>query len=155
MLHAVTMSFGLLVLWMLASQQWTSPQAWLIAGSASAACAMVAMRFGGISAAFSLLPRNSALALARAASVAGGVVTTIRSALSADVGLNPALIRIRTRVVRERERAAFAAVITSTPGLVVVETDAEGFLVHVLDESTVDENDLGRLERGSSPGGAA
>ena len=81
-----------------------------------------------------------------------GSVVTIRKAVSADVALNPALVRIKTRVGAAHERAAFASLITATPGMAVVETDADGFLIHVIDEDAIDAEDLGRLERAAGGG---
>lgn len=153
MLHAAAMLGGLVVLWMLASQHWSSPQAWLIAAAAGFACVVVAARLGGVSDSFWRAPRSMIVALWRAGAVMRGAVATIRKALSADVTLNPALVRVRTRVARSSDRAAFASVLTMTPGMAVVETDAEGFLMHVIDEDSVDADELGRLERAA--GGTA
>ena len=82
-----------------------------------------------------------------------GAVATIRKALSADVTLNPALVRVRTRMTRSADRAAFAGLLTATPGMAVVETDAEGFLMHVIDEDSIDADELGRLERAAGGAG--
>jgi multisubunit Na+/H+ antiporter MnhE subunit len=154
MLHAAAMLFGLAILWMLASQNWSSPQDWAIALGASAACILVALRFGGASAAFWSAPKLLILTGARVAAVASGALTTIRSALSADVTLKPALVHVRTRAARAHERAVFAGMISATPGMAVVEADADGFLVHVMNEDAIDADDLGRLEQRASGGGA-
>ncbi len=147
MLHAAAMLCGLAILWMLASQHWSSPQDWAIAFGASAVCVLIALRFGGASAAFLNAPRLLMLTGARAAAVARGALGTIRSALSADVTLKPALVRLRTRASRAHERASFAGMISATPGMAVVESDADGFLVHVMNEDAIDADDLGRLEQ--------
>lgn len=152
MLRAAAMLCGLVILWMLASQQWSSPQAWLIAAGASAACVVVAARFGGVSESFLRAPQGVFVALTRAGAVARGAMATIRKAASADVSLNPALVRVRTRMTRASDRAAFASLLTATPGMAVVETDADGFLMHVLDEDAIDADELGRLERASGGG---
>lgn len=153
MLHAAAMLCGLVVLWMLASQHWSSPQAWLIAAGASFACVVVAARFGGVGDGFWRAPRSMIVTLWRAGAVMRGAVATIRKALSADVTLNPALVRVRTRMTRSADRAAFAGLLTATPGMAVVETDADGFLMHVIDEDSIDADDLGRLERAAGGAG--
>jgi multisubunit Na+/H+ antiporter MnhE subunit len=61
--------------------------------------------------------------------------------------MHPALVRVKTRAVRPHQRASFAYVLTATPGMAVVETDADGLLLHVLDENGVDAADLGWLEQ--------
>jgi multisubunit Na+/H+ antiporter MnhE subunit len=154
MLHAAAMLCGLTLLWMLVSQRWSSPQDWLIAVAASAACIVVAWRFGGVGAAFANGPRLLLLTGARAGAVARGALATIRSALAADVTLKPALVRIKTRAERAHDRASFASMISATPGMAVVDTDADGLLVHVMDEDAIDATDLGRLEERATGGGA-
>lgn len=153
MLHAAAMLCALIVLWMLAAQQWSSPQAWLIAAGASFACVLVAARLGGVSDRFWRAPRSAFVALSRIGAVMRGAVATIRRAVSADVSINPALVRIRTRMTRSSERAALVSLLTATPGMAVVETDADGFLMHVIDEDSIDADELGRLERAASGGG--
>jgi multicomponent Na+:H+ antiporter subunit E len=144
---------GLVVLWMLASQHWSSPQAWLIAAVAGLACVAAAARLGGVGDSFWRAPRSMVVTLWRAGAVTRAAVATIRKALSADVTLNPALVRVRTRAARSSERAAFASLLTATPGMAVVETDADGFLLHVIDEDEIDADELGRLERAAGGAG--
>jgi multisubunit Na+/H+ antiporter MnhE subunit len=152
MLHAAAMLCALVVLWMLVSQQWSSPQAWLTAAAAGVACVTVAARFGGVSESFWRAPRRAIVALWRAGAVMRAAVAAIRKAVSADVTLNPALVRVRTRMTQSSERAAFARLLTAMPGMAVVETDADGFLMHVIDEDSIDASELGRLERAAGAG---
>lgn len=154
MLHTAAMLGGLVVLWMLGAQQWSSPQAWLIAAAAAVACIAMGARLGGVSRAFWRAPRSGVVALSRVGAVMRGSLSTIRKAVSADVALNPALVRIKTRAGATHERAAFAGLITATPGTAVVETDADGFLIHVIDEDDIDADELGRLERAAGGGGS-
>jgi multisubunit Na+/H+ antiporter MnhE subunit len=120
MLHAAAMLCGLVVLWMLAAGRVTSPQDWMIAGVVALACVVVAVRFGGASRAFTRAPRLLAL--------------------------NVALVRVRSRTQSVAERAAFANMISATPGMAVVDADVDGLLVHVINEDAIDAADLGRLE---------
>lgn len=146
MLHAAAMLFGFILLWLLTSQRLASVQDAVIAVAAALACTLLAMRFGGATGAFVRAPRAIYGVVARLGSVMAGALSTIRAALAADITLKPALVRIKTRG-RGEERAAFADLLSAAPGMAVVETDAEGFLAHVLDEDSVDAADLGRLER--------
>lgn len=156
MLHAAAMLCVLIVLWMLTTQAWGSPQAWAIAAGGSLLCVLVAWRLGGLSGAYARAPRLAVLVFARSGAVFRGALSTIRRAVSADVTLNPALVRVKTRAPRAVERASFAHMLTATPGMAVVETDADGLLLHVMNEDKVDASDLGRLERAvASDGGAA
>ncbi len=146
MLHAAAMLIGLAVLWMLVTQPASSPQDWAMAAAVTIACAAVALRFGGVSSAFARALRLWALSIARSGAVARGALATLRAAASADVTMKPALVRVRSRATLSAERASFANMISATPGMAVVETDADGLLVHVLNEDAIDAADLGRLE---------
>jgi multisubunit Na+/H+ antiporter MnhE subunit len=156
MLHAAAMLCGFILLWMLNVQAWSSPQAWTIAVGASFVSVLVAQRFGGLSPAFSRSPRLLFSLIARSGAVVRGALSTMRRAVSADVTLNPALVRVKTRAPRAAERASFAHMLTATPGMAVVETDTDGLLLHVMNEDKIDAAELGRLEQAvvSGKGGA-
>jgi multisubunit Na+/H+ antiporter MnhE subunit len=138
---------GLIVLWMLSTRAWSSPQDWAIAAGVSIWCLAIALRFGGASAVYLRAPQLLWLQLVRSGAVVAGAMSTIRRAVSADVTLNPALVRVKLRGRRDQERASFAHAVSATPGMTVVETDADGLLLHVLDEHSVDSAELGRLEK--------
>ena len=146
MLHAAAMLCGLVILWMLATQHASSPQDWAIAGAAAVACVAGGVRCGGASRAFSRAPRLFALNVTRAGAMLRGTLMTLRAAASADVTMKPTLVRVRSRASSVAERASFANMISATPGMAVVESDADGLLVHVIDEDAIDAADLGRLE---------
>lgn len=146
MLHAAAMLCGLAVLWMLVTQRATSPQDWAIAAVAALVCVAVAMRFGGVSRAFSRAPRLVALNVTRFSAVVRGTLATLSAAASADVTMKPTLVRVRTRAQSVAEGASFANMISATPGMAVVDADGDGLLVHVINEDDIDEGDLGRLE---------
>lgn len=156
MLHAAAMLCGLILLWMLSTQAWSYPQAWAIAVGASLFAVLVALRFGGASPAFARAPKLLFAVVARSGAVVRGALSTMRRAVSADVTLNPALVRVKMRAPRAVERASFAHMLTATPGMAVVETDADGLLLHVINEDKIDAADLGRLEEAvvSGKGGA-
>lgn len=147
MLHAAAMLGATALIWMTLTQRWSSPQDWLIAGVVGLACTVFAWRFGGATSAFARSPRLVMANLARAPAVLRGGLATLRSAISADVAIKPALVRIKTRSSRSAEIASFAAMLSAAPGAVVVASDDEGLLVHVLNEDQIDASELGRIER--------
>lgn len=146
MLHAAAMLSGLFVVWMLWTQGWSSLVEAGVALGAAVAVVIVMARFGGIGAAFARGPGLAIASAASAGQVMRGVVRTVRGALAADVTLNPALVRVRTRAASGEARAALANLISAEPGLTVVEIDAEGLLVHVTDEDAADAADIGQAE---------
>jgi multisubunit Na+/H+ antiporter MnhE subunit len=153
MLHAAAMLLGLCIIWLLATQRYSSSEDIAVAVAAAAACVALAVRLGGVSRTYWRAPRALFTVLARAGAVVRGALATLRAALAADVTIKPALVRVRTRG-QGIERAAFADMLGATPGMAVVETDPEGLLVHVMNEDGIDAADLGRLERITGAHGA-
>ena len=145
MLHAAAMLLGLCILWLLATQRYGSLADAAAAVAAAALCAAIAARAFGVTHAFARAPRALLTVFRRAGAVLRGCFATMRSGLAADIRINPALVRVRTRG-RGPERAAFADMLTATPGMAVVETDPEGLLVHVMNEDAIEAADLGQLE---------
>ncbi|MBC7768122.1 MAG: Na+/H+ antiporter subunit E [Phycisphaerales bacterium] len=146
MLHAAAMLLGLFLIWLAATQSSASAVDISTAAGAALVCTLVMSRAGGAGAAFARAPRALYVAAMHAPAVVAGALATIRAAMAADVTLNPALMRIKTRS-NGVERAAFAHLLSATPGMMVVETDADGYLVHVTNEADIDAAELGRLER--------
>jgi multisubunit Na+/H+ antiporter MnhE subunit len=147
MLHAAALLAGLSIIWLIAAPHGQLSQDVPIALAAALVCVGLSSRFGGIApSAFARAPQFILLAISRAGAVMRGTLSTIRAAIAADVTLKPALVRVRTRASAPFSKAALADLISATPGMVVVETDAEGMLVHVIDEDGVDAAGLGRLE---------
>lgn len=155
MLHAAALLTGLIFLWLMLTQRASSPQDWALAAAAALACVAIAARFGGVTNAFARGPRLLALNVARAGAVVRGALATMRAAVSANVTMKPALVRVRSRADRAAERASLANLISATPGMAVVETEPDGLLVHVIDEDGIDANDLGRLEQRIIGGGGS
>ena len=145
MLHAAAMLTGLCMLWLLFTQHWNPPADAAIAAGAALTAATAAARLGGIGGAFARAPQTLLLALSRSGEVLSGAAATIRAAIAADIKLKPALVRVKTRA-GAAAKAVFADMINAVPGIVVVETDAEGMLAHVLNEDSMDVADLSRLE---------
>ncbi|MGH6950677.1 MAG: Na+/H+ antiporter subunit E [Vitreimonas sp.] len=144
MLHAAAMLLGLCILWLLATQRFNSVWDFAVAIAAAALCTFVAARTAGVSGAFARAPWALFTVAARAGAVLRGCLTTMRMALTAGAPIKPALVRVR---MRGSERAAFADMLSATPGLAVVDTDSDGLLAHVMDEDAIDAADLARLEQ--------
>ena len=134
MLHAAAMLTGLWIVWLLLTQRWDSALDLGVGAGAALLCVGLALRGGGAGEAFARLPSSLLL------------VNEISKALGMNVTLKPALVRVKTRARKGEERAAFASMISATPGMAVVDADADGMLVHVLNEDEVDAVDLGALE---------
>jgi multisubunit Na+/H+ antiporter MnhE subunit len=147
MLHAAEMPVGLFVVWLLATQRWTSAQDFAAAALIALVCALAGARLGGVAKARVSALRLLPLMFARGGAILRGALATIRAAAAADVTLKPGLVRIKTRATLASQRAAFASLLNATPGMALVEADAEGLLIHALNEDAIDPNDLGRLER--------
>ncbi len=141
MLHAAAMFIGLaLVAALLAPGQ-----LWIILASAGGGLA-ASIWLGGVTPAPLRLPAMAPLLLRRLGANLGGAIATARAALAGDVALKPALVRLRTRLRDPSALAALAGMISAAPGANVVETDADGLLVHVLNEDVMEADALAALE---------
>lgn len=155
MLHAAAMLIATGIIWLLMTERWSSAEDFGAAVGAGAACVFAAWRLGGVGGDFARPARMLQLALARVGSVARGALSVLRAGAAADVTLTPALVRVKPRAARAADRVAFANMIGATPGSVVVDVDAEGLLVHVIDEEAIEPADFGRLEHLVLRSGAA
>ncbi|MEO0981998.1 MAG: Na+/H+ antiporter subunit E [Pseudomonadota bacterium] len=61
--------------------------------------------------------------------------TVIRACLRADLDIDPALVKVKTRCESDLAKTVFANSITLTPGTVTVEVDGGNLLVHALYEN--------------------
>jgi multisubunit Na+/H+ antiporter MnhE subunit len=146
MLHAAAMLIGLFALGLFALARSVSAETIAVAAGLAFASVVFAARFGGVGRTAFSAPQLAVLSLGRAGAVLRGALSTIRAAVAADVTLKPALVRVRTRPAGAFAQAAFADLMSAAPGVVVVEADAEGALVHVTDEDGVDAAEIGALE---------
>jgi multisubunit Na+/H+ antiporter MnhE subunit len=146
MLHAAAMLIGLFVLALLAASGRDITEAAVLAGLIATACVLFAARFGGIGRTAFSAPQVLLLSVSCAGAVLRGAFATMRAAIAADVTLQPALVRVRTRAQAEFTRAALAHLMSAPPGFVIVEADADGMLAHVTHEDSVDAADIGALE---------
>ncbi|HWA00126.1 MAG TPA: Na+/H+ antiporter subunit E [Caulobacterales bacterium] len=148
MINAAAMLACLLGVWLLLTQRAATPEALGASVLVALGCVLISVRFGvvGGRGVFSAAPRLLMLAVSRAGAVIGGALAIVREALAADVRLQPALARVRTRSSSALAQAAFADLVSAAPGAVVVEADAESLLVHVLQEDAIDGLALSQLE---------
>lgn len=148
MLHAAAMLTGLFALWLLLTQRWDTPVDFAIAGGAALMCVAFASRFGGLGRGgpFARAPQTLAMLAERAGAVVRGAMSIVRASIAADVTLKPALVRVKWRTPDEAARVAFADMINAAPGAVVVETEPDGVLVHVVNEDALDATEFARLE---------
>jgi multisubunit Na+/H+ antiporter MnhE subunit len=157
MLHAAAMLIGLFIIALLVLAERGAGDAALLAAVLSLACVVFAARFGGLGATVFSAPQSIALGLMRAGAVVGGSLKTVRAALAADVTLQPALVRVKSRAERGLARAVMSDLVSAAPGALVVETEADAALVHVTDEEAIDAAEIGALEArviGALEGGA-
>ncbi|HET9230953.1 MAG TPA: Na+/H+ antiporter subunit E [Vitreimonas sp.] len=148
MLHAAAMLAGLFALGLLLTLGWASSDQALLVFGAALASAGAAMWLGGIRKnAFSTAPQFIVLIASRALDVVRASLTTIRAALAADVTLKPALVSVHAETAGPFARAAAADLISAVPGSVVVETESDGVLVHVMNEDAMDSATFTALQR--------
>ncbi len=148
MLHAAAMLAGLFVLGLLLTQGWTSQNQALLLFGAALASTGAAIWLGGIRKnAFSTAPQFVALLVSRTGDVVRGALATIRAALAADVTLTPALVSVHAETTGSFAKAAAANLISAVPGSVVVETDIDGMLVHVMNEDAMGSAAFTALQR--------
>lgn len=147
MLRAAAAFLGLFVIWLLATQRFDASTDFSAAVLAAALAVLLGARFGGgVAPGFAQAPRLLALGLSRTNAVLSGAAATARAALAADIALAPGLARLKTRSAETDARAELARLISATPGTVVVDADAEGLLIHLIDEADAETGDLGQLE---------
>jgi multisubunit Na+/H+ antiporter MnhE subunit len=146
MLHAAAMLIGIFLLALLVLSGRDLTEAAALAAMIAAVCVLFAARFGGIGRTAFGAPQVLFLSVSCAGAVLRGALSTMRAAIAADVTLQPALVRVRTRTQAEFTRAVLAHLMSAPPGIVIVEADADGMLAHVTDEDGVDAVAIGALE---------
>ncbi len=142
MLDGAAMLVGLFLLWLAAVGVPISVDKLAAMGLAVVAASMVAARLGGVGAAFAQAPGGVVWLARCGAALLAAAVRVLRAALAGEVVLAPALMRVRPHDNSEFGRALLSGRISAHPGMVVVETDAEGLLVHVINEDEVNSDRL-------------
>jgi multisubunit Na+/H+ antiporter MnhE subunit len=146
MLHAAAMLIGIFLLALMAFAQRDLGQATLLAASAAAICVLFGARFGGLGHTVMSAPQALVLGLMQTGTIVSGALKVMRSAIAADVTLEPALVRVKARAKSGFARAVLADLVSSAPGSVVVAVEADAALVHVTDEDAIDAAEIGALE---------
>lgn len=146
MLHAAAMLIGLFSIALLLLQRWSATDIAAIAAVALAST-IVAVRLGGWARTpFSAAPQFIVLTGSRLSAALAGAFKIVRAAVAADVTLQPALVRVKTRSSNRNTQAALVGLISIAPGMLAVENDEDGVLVHVTDEAEAERGDLPRVE---------
>jgi|GEM_PF-1759742 len=147
MLRAVAAFIGLFLIWLLLTGKLQTPAQLAWAGGAAALSLWAGIRLAGAaSPVFAAAPQFLLLGFARAGLALGACLSTLRAALAADVALAPGLARLKTRSTNNDVRAELANLISAAPGAVVVDADAEGLLMHLLNEDALETADYAALE---------
>lgn len=146
MLHAAATLIGFGLLWLVFTQSGVGFDSWVALAVAAFVSVAISARLFGVSGVYARTPQYVSLVIARAGGVVRGALGAVRAGIAADVRLKPALVLVRSRTGSDVSKAAFADLISAGAGAVVVDADADGLLVHVLDEDHVDAERLGRLE---------
>lgn len=147
MLQAATMLAGLWAAWLLMTQAVLTPTQMALGACVALLVAGLSLRFGGMRQ-FGA-PLGVALRRLRAAPENfRAALNTARATVAADIVLRPGLVRIKPRQNDSSVKAAFGAALGANPGWMTVESDAEGLLLHVLDEEAVQPHDISALEDG-------
>lgn len=147
MLQAAAMLVGLWAVWLLLAPAPLSFEHLGLGAAVAVMAAALSVRFGG----WRDVGVQPGLAWLRVRSAAEGLraaLVTSRAAMAADISLRPALIRIKPRPAPAAVKAAFADAVSASPGWLAVESDADGLLVHVIDEDAVEAHQISALEDG-------
>lgn len=147
MLRAAAAFFSAFSIWLLVAQRVHSAAELVLGAGIAAAAVLIGLHFGGgASGGFARAPGMLWLGASRGKGVISGSMLTARAALAGDVKLSPGLVRLKMRSDDPDVRADLAALISATPGAVVVDTDVEGLLIHLIDEDDADGHELSGLE---------
>ncbi len=147
MLHAAAMLAGLFVVGLSITQGSGSRDQVALAFAAALISLGVALWFGGVrKTPYSAVPQFVMLVASQTGAIVRGALSTIAAALAADVTLKPALVRVRAEAGGALAKAAAADLISAVPGSVVVETDGEGMLVHVMNEDAMESAAFAAVE---------
>jgi multisubunit Na+/H+ antiporter MnhE subunit len=146
MLHVILVIAGLAVAASAMSAGLTGRD--LAAGATSLALAVaVSARLGWLGRDAAFLPRllkHAAALPQRLRGKTAGAFRVARAAISADVVMKPALIKVGMPAADAIARAEAAAAVSQAPGAACVTLAADAMLVHVLDEDATPEDLLRR-----------
>jgi len=75
--------------------------------------------------------------------------SVIKAVLSADLKINPALVKVKTQCESDLAKTVFANSITLTPGTVTIAIEGGNMLVHALDEDDAGPGAFDEMDRRS------
>lgn len=144
MLHAAALLIGLFALGLLVTQ---GAQPLAFVALCAVLCTLASLRlFGFGRSLFGAIAAVLSQVGGRVNAMMGGALQTLRAAAAADVTLKPALLQLKTRAGDELSLATLVGLISVAPGMVVVDVDSDGVLVHVIDEDGEAAADLTVME---------
>lgn len=73
----------------------------------------------------------------------------IKACVSADLDINPALVKVKTRCETDLAKTVFANSITLTPGTVTIEIEGDKLLVHALFEEAATPDSFAEMDERS------
>lgn len=145
MLNAIATAAGLFGLWFALAPAQASATSGAVAAGAVVASMLIAARFGAFDKSARFSPTLLALLVRRMARSVRGAIGVV-GAVIAPTSQRSGLVRIRQSETSEATRAAFANFVGAAPGVTVLEVQADGLLVHALDEEGLDAGKLARTE---------
>ena len=77
-------------------------------------------------------------------------VAVIKACLKAELDINPALVKVKTKCSTDLAKTLFANSITLTPGTITVDVERDRLLVHVLYEEAAGPDAFAEMDRRSS-----
>jgi multisubunit Na+/H+ antiporter MnhE subunit len=147
MAQAAAMLMGLAALWFMLSPSFEDAGAAVIAGACIVAAFAGARRLIAANVDAPLRERSWLRRALEAVRAEGRVAV---AAILPGARLKPAFVKIKTK--DDRVRAALALAAAAHIGGVIVEMEADGFLLHTLDEDGVDARALRDIGAGSAAG---
>jgi multicomponent Na+:H+ antiporter subunit E len=137
-MHALILTVALAALWATLSAIWNDPILLGFGGFAVVLALVMTWRAGGLgfpAAPYGRLVQVVQLWIWLIPEIWTSALKVARKALAIDVRLNPHLIKLRVAEGSSTARATFANAITLTPGTITIDTGADHFIVHALDEA--------------------
>jgi multisubunit Na+/H+ antiporter MnhE subunit len=146
MLNATLVIAGLIVA-LAAMSAGLTPRALIAAGISLVIAVAFSARLGWLGRESAFLPRllrRAGTTPQRLRAKASGAFRVVRAAISADVVMKPALIKVALPATDPIARAEAAAAVSQAPGAACVTLTDDAMLVHVIDEDATPEEALRR-----------
>lgn len=150
LVYGVVLTGVLAALWLALSGMWWHMIITGLGAASVAASVFLTIRMGVLDG--ETVPFTNLIRFARYWTWLGGEIfkaniAVVRLALAPDLNIKPVLTRVAADGGSDLARTTFGNSITLTPGTVTVEVEANGFLIHALDESFADQEGFRDMER--------